>query len=251
VAPFVPAAEDDPAQTVAPAAGLLAMPVAEGFIANADAVAARRAATVFPGGSLFDAVQPLGMATAVIGDVDLAHIGNAYNISMTAGPDLAADPAAVVAAVAAANPRLFAVVALGGARTDDRHDPQAKAELGTLAQQIADVAARLPDALVVVTSPGGTPIDAARPDFYGAGSSRHAPLIILGPNVRAGVVTGQPAAPADLPATILYALGAPTSTDLALGTWATGTPVGGIPQPTPNTATEGRALLRAFTTIAP
>ena len=151
-----------------------------------------------------------------------------------------------MAALAANNPRLLAVVTLGGARTDDRHDARALAELSTLSQQVADLAARLPGALVVVTSPGGTPIDATRPDFYGPGSSRHAPLILLGPSIRAGVVTGQPAAPADLPATILYALGATTSTDVALGTWAAGPPVGGVPQPTPSSATEGHALLRAF-----
>jgi arylsulfatase A-like enzyme len=104
----------------------------------------------------------------------------------------------------------------------------------------------VPDALVIVTSPGGTPIDDKKPDFYGPGSSRHTPLILVGPGVRAGVVTGQPATPADLPATILYALGAPTSVDVANGVWATGVTVSGVPQPTPSTATEGRALLRAF-----
>ena len=69
--------------------------------------------------------------------------------------------------------------------------------------------------------------------------------------MRAGVVTGQPATPADLPATILYALGAPTSTDVSLGTWATGAAVSGVPQPIPSTATEGHALLRAFSTGSP
>ena len=72
-----------------------------------------------------------------------------------------------MAAFAADHARLLAIVALGGPRTDDRHAAKAVAELETLAQQIADVAARLPDALVVVTSPGGTTIDAAKPDFYG------------------------------------------------------------------------------------
>ena len=88
-------------------------------------------------------------------------------------------------------------------------------------------------------------------DLSHVGSSRHAPLILVGPPVRTGVVTGQPASPADLPATLLYALGAPTTTDLALGTWATGAAVGGVPQPTPNAATEGHALLRAFATTGP
>ena len=250
VAPFVPAAEDDPAQSLAPGAGLLAMPAPPGFVANPEAMQAWRTATVFPGESLFDAVRAQGMTTAAFGDVDLSHVG-APDVSVPAEPDFAADPARTVGDFAASHGPLFAVVALGGARTDDRHSAKAVAELETLAQQIADLAARLPDALIVVTSPGGTPIDAAKPDFYGPGSSRHAPLILVGPAVRAGVVTGQPAAPADLPATLLYALGVPTSTDLALGTWATGAPVGGVPQPTPNGATEGHALLRAFATTGP
>jgi hypothetical protein len=77
------------------------------------------------------------------------------------------------------------------------------------------------------------------------------PLLIVGPGVRAGVVSGQPAAPADLPATTLFALGAPTSTDFVQGTWATGAPVQGIPQPTPNRATEGHALVSGFTLAGP
>jgi hypothetical protein len=64
--------------------------------------------------------------------------------------------------------------------------------------------------------------------------------------VRAGVVTSQPGAPADVPATILFGLGAPSRTDFVDGTWAAGTAVGGIAHPTPKTATAGHALLRAF-----
>jgi len=251
VSPYVPAAEDDPAQTFAPGTGLLAMPPPKGFIASPDAMQSWRAATPFPGDSLFDAARALGLTTAVVGDVDISHIGSSIDQMVPAQPDFAADPAGTVSALAGSHARLLAVVALGGARTGDRHAAQAITELGTLAQQIADIAGRLPDALVIVTSPGGTPIDDARPDFYGAGSSRHAPLILVGPGVRPGVVTGQPAAPADLPATILYALGAPTATDIALGTWARGAPVSGVPQPTPNAATEGHALARAFAAVSP
>jgi arylsulfatase A-like enzyme len=251
VSPFVPAVEDDPGQTFAPGAGLLQMPPPSGFIASPSAMQAWRAPMVFTGESVFDAAHGLGLTTATVGNVDVSHIGSAIDMSVPADGDFAADPAGTLGALAAANAHLFAVVAMGGARTDNRHDGHATAELGTLAQQIADVAARLPDALVVVAGLGGTPIDSAKPDFYGPGSSRHAPLILVGPGVRAGVVTGQPAAPADLPATILYALGAATSTDVSLGTWATGTPVSGVPQPAPNTATEGHALLRAFSGSAP
>jgi arylsulfatase A-like enzyme len=245
ISPFVAAAEDDPAQTFAPGAGLLAMPVPAGFVANADALQAWRAPTVFPGESLFDAAHDLGLTKAAVGDVDVSHLGSTFDVTITA-QDFAADPAGTIAGLAAAHDHLLAVVAMGGTRTSDRHASAATGELATLAQQIGDVAARVPDALVIVTSPGGTPIDDKKPDFYGPGSSRHTPLILVGPGVRAGVVTGQPATPADLPATILYALGAPTSVDVANGVWATGVTVSGVPQPTPSTATEGRALLRAF-----
>ena len=251
VSPFVAAAEDDPAQTFAPGAGLLAMPPPAGFVANPEGQQAWHEATVFPGESLFDAAHALGLTTAVVGDVAVSHIGSTIDVSVPAMPDFAADPAGTVATLAAGHARLLAVIAMGGARTSDRHAGKATTELGTLTQQIADVAARLPDALIVVTSLGGTQIDDAKPDFYGPGSSRHAPLILVGPGVRAGVVTGQPASPADLPATILYALGAPSSADVALGVWATGTAVSGVPQPTPGAATEGHALMRAFAIAGP
>ncbi|HMF44465.1 MAG TPA: alkaline phosphatase family protein [Polyangia bacterium] len=250
IAPFVAAAEDDPTQTFAPGAGLLAMPVPAGFIANQDGMNAWHMPMAFPGESLFDAARALGLTTAAVGDVDLTHIGGGADISISAS-DFASEPAATVGALAGSNPRLLAFVAIGGGRTADRHSANAISELSVLALQIGDIAATVPAALVVVTGPGGTTIDGDKPDFYGPGSSRHAPLILVGPGVRAGVVSGQPATPADLAATILYALGAPTSTDVALGTWATGTPVSGIPQPTPDTATEGHALLRAFTAAAP
>ena len=227
------------------------MPPPAGFVANAEGKQAWHTAMAFPGDSVFDAAKALGMTTATVGDVDVSHMASTIDVSIAAQPDFAADPAATVATLVDAHARLLAVVALGGPRTGDRHASQAIAELATLAQRIAEIAARLPDALVIVTSPGGTAIDDARPDFYGPGSSRHAPLIVVGPGVRAGVVTGQPATPADLTATILYAAGAPTSTDVALGTWATGAAVSGVPQPIPNTATEGHVLLRAFTTAAP
>jgi hypothetical protein len=251
VTPFVPAAEDDPAQTFAPGAGLLAMPPPGGFVASAEGLQAWHAAMLFPDDSVFDAAKGLGLTTATVGDVDVSHIGSAIDVSIPAQPDFAADPAGTIATLAAAHTRLLAVVALGGPRTGDRHASKAISELGALSQQIADIATRLPDALVIITSAGGTPIDDAKPDFYGPGSSRHAPLILVGPGVRAGVVTGQPATPADLTATILYALGAPTSTDVSLGTWATGAAVSGVPQPIPSTATEGHALLRAFSTGSP
>jgi arylsulfatase A-like enzyme len=72
------------------------------------------------------------------------------------------------------------------------------------------------------------------------------PLIVVGPNVRAGVVTSQTGSAADLPATVLAGLGAATNSDFVQGTWAAGTAVNGIFQPSPASATEGRALVRAF-----
>ena len=91
-------------------------------------------------------------------------------------------------------------------------------------------------------------IDDPAADRYGAGTSRHVPLLLMGPNVRGGVVSGQPGSLADVPATILFGLGATTVSDAGTGTWAQGPSVGGVPQPTPNAATEGRALVRGYVT---
>jgi hypothetical protein len=251
VEPWVPAAEDDPTQTFAPGAGLLAMPPATNHIADRAAYDAWRVAKVFPGQSLFDAAHALGLTIAVLGDSDfhLLHVDDA-SVDVrpaTGGATVAQD----LAALAAAHPRFLALVALGGARTARRHAAAALTELGTLAATVADLAALIPDALLVLTSRGATSIDDPGADFYGAGSSRHVPLLLVGPGVRAGVVSGQPAAPADLPATILFALGAATTTDFARGTWATGATGGAVPQPVPDHATEGHALLRAFSIAGP
>jgi hypothetical protein len=258
VSPFVAAAEDDPTQTLAPAAGLLAMPPAAGFVANAGAFAAWRAPVIFPGDSVFDAAHMLGLGTALLGDSDfhLLHIGSAaLDIgpasgaagSMGAGVQVPTSVGAALASLTASYPRFLAVVAVGGGvRTSDRHAGPALEELATLSRAVADLAAQASGALIVVTSRGATPIDDPQPDFYGPGSSRHVPLLMLGPGVRTGMVSGQPASPADLPATVLFALGAATATDFARGTWATGAPIGGVPQPIPASATEGHVLLRAF-----
>jgi arylsulfatase A-like enzyme len=251
VAPWFPAAEDDPAETVAPGTGLLAMPPAPGFVADPGAYAAWRAASVFPQPSLFDATGALGLTGALLGSPDF-HALHLSSAAIAVGTSPAGAPLAdELAALALAAPKLFAVIALGGPRTADRHDPKAVAELAALAQSVDDLVARVPNALVVITSRGATPIDDPGADFYGPGSSRHVPLVILGPGVRAGVVTGQPAAPADVPATILYALGAPTATDFALGTWAAGAAAQGVPQPLPAAATEGHALVRGFSPGVP
>jgi len=246
VAPFVAAAEDDPTVTFPPGQGLLAMPPPANHVANPDGSAAWRAPAIFAGGSLFDAVTARGLTTAFIGtdDFHLLHVNPPATTAGAAAPNQLGPQ---LGALAAANPGgLLAVVALGGTRTANRHSSQAESELTALAAAAQDAAQGVPGALVIITSRGATTIDDPGSDFYGPGSSRHVPLILLGPGVRAGVVTGQPATPADLPATILYALGAATATDVAQGTWAVGTPVGGVPQPTPAAATQGQVLLRAF-----
>jgi len=242
-APFVPIAEADPTVTVAPGAGLLAMPPAANLIANPDALAAWRTTAVYAADSLFDAAHRLGLTTALVGapDFHALHVDPA-GVDMTI-PD--ADPAGVVGDAAGVPGPSLTVVALGGARTADRHSAAAKAELQTLGSSI-NLLSGFAASIVVITSRGATPIDAAGGDFYGPGSSRHVPLIVVGPGVRPGVVSGQPATPSDLPATLLYALGAPTRTDVAAGTTGVGPAVSGTPQPSPAAATQGHALLRAF-----
>src|SRR5262249_28340488 len=142
--------------------------------------------------------------------------------------------------------RLLAVVALGGARKPDRHTAGARQELAALASAVARLADVARGALLVVTSRGATTIDDAGADAYGAGPSHHVPFVIVGRGVRAGIVTSQAGEPADIPATVLFGLGAAARTDFVDGTWAAGTPVGGIAQPTPKQALGGHALLRAF-----
>jgi Type I phosphodiesterase / nucleotide pyrophosphatase len=252
VAPFVAAAEDDPTETLPPGAGLQAMPPPANRIADAAGYDAWRAPARFASESLFDAAHTLGLATALVGAPDFHTLHVDPSTIDYPLPDTGGDLGVELAGLAAAHPTgLLAVVAIGGARTADRHSAQALGELETLGRAAAQVVAGVPGALIVITSRGATAIDDPGSDFYGPGSSRHVPLILMGPGVRAGVVTGQPATPADLPATILYAMGAPFSTDIAGGTTAVGTPVGGVPQPMPSTATSSHALLRGFTTVGP
>jgi hypothetical protein len=244
VSPFVPIAEADPTVTVAPGVGLLAMPPPASRIANPDALAAWRTTSLYASDSLFDAAHRLGLTTGLVGASDF----HALHVD-PAGIDMnlpVSDPAAAAAAAAGLTgaPALV-VVALGGTRTADRHSAAAQNELQDLGAAVVRIAGA-PGAIVAITSRGATPIDADGGDFYGPGSSRHVPLILVGPGVRPGLVTGQPATPSDLPATVLYALGVPTKTDVGLGTYAAGPDVGGVPQPSPAAATQGHALLRAF-----
>jgi arylsulfatase A-like enzyme len=252
VAPFVASAEDDPTETLPPGAGLLAMPPASNRVADTAGYAAWRASTVFAKESLFDAAHALGLTTALLGAPDFQALHVDPSKIDLALPQNDGDLADQLGALAAQHPSgLLAVVAVGGSRTADRHSSRALSELAALGHAALDVLQGAPGALVVITSRGATTIDDPHPDFYGPGSSRHVPLILVGPGIRLGAVTGQPATPADIPATVLYALGAATTTDISGGTTATGTPVGGVPQPTPATATASHALLRAFAAVGP
>jgi arylsulfatase A-like enzyme len=247
--PFFAAAEDDPAQTLPPGAGLLQMPVAAGFIANRPAYDAWRQPTGFGGDSIFDAAHAMGMTTALVGQADFhaLHLASG-SIDVTMPADIAG-AAATVGDLLTQHPHALVVVALGDARSGDRHSPAAIAGLGTLASAVSAIAGAAGGSLIAITSRGATTIDDSMADAYGAGTSRHVPLILVGPNVRAGAISGQPATPADLPATILFGLGATVATDLANGTWAQGTAVAGVPQPTPRSASEGHALVRGFNVV--
>jgi hypothetical protein len=242
--PWISMAEDDPTQTLLPAAGLLAMPPPAGRIAHRPAFEAWRKAEPFTDESLFGAARAAGMKTALVGRSDFhgLHLPAGEVDDVTPADDAGA--AAAVREQLANAPRSLIVVALGGRRTADRHSPSARQELATLAAAVRDVARAAGDALVLVTSRGATTIDDRGSDFYGAGSSRHVPLVVVGPNVRAGVVSGQPGTPADVPATVLFALGFPSVTDFADGTRAVTS--GPTPRLAPRGALEGHVLLRAF-----
>jgi arylsulfatase A-like enzyme len=250
VAPFVAAAEDDPTVTLPPGAGLLAMPPAGDRVADSSGYAAWRVPALFANESLFDAAHALGLATALLGtpDFQTLHVDpSKIDFSLPSSGSSSGELGKDLAGLAALDPNgLFAVIAVGGSRTADRHSARALSELQTLGEAALAVVRAVPGALLVLTSRGATTIDDPGSDFYGPGSSRHVPLLLVGPAVRAGVVTGEPATPADIPATILYALGAATTTDISGGTTATGIPVGGVPQPSPSTATQSHALLRGF-----
>ena len=243
---FIPFAEDDPAQTAAPGFGFLKMPVPQGFVSDPAGLAAWRQPGSFGVPSVFDAAHGVGISTALIGQLDFqdSHLDvSQLDLHEPLDPG---SIAGVVSGFLHAHPRALVVVGLGGARTADRHSAAAATELTALGQTVREIASAAAGSLVFVTSRGATTIDDPGADFYGPGTSRHVPLIALGPSVRPGVVTSEPGQGADLPATLLLGLGLPSRTDLLDGTWAAGSAVGGIAQPTPAGATGGHALVRAF-----
>jgi arylsulfatase A-like enzyme len=250
--PWTAMAEDDPKQTVLPAAGLLAMPPPAGRIADRAGYDAWRKKQPFAE-SIFGAAHAAGFTPELIGRPDFhqLHLPDDENPAFLPLSPLSDDPdanaAEFVSAELAHAPHMLIVVALGVPRTADRHSPRAIAELRALAADVASVVRAAGDALVVITSRGATTIDDPGSDFYGAGTSRHVPLLVLGPNVRAGVVSAQPATPADVPATVLYGLGLPARTDFADGT-RTLAPNATPAALAPSAAFEGHVLLRAFST---
>jgi hypothetical protein len=258
--PYIPFAEDDPTQTAAPGFGLMQFPAASNFVSDQAGYQAWRAGQSFGVPTIFDgAFTGVGAATALVGQLDYQDIHiDASTITLHQTASAQALPG-LVQAFLANNPQALVVVALGGTRTADRHSSAARAELAGLGQSVQALASVVgAGTLFIVTSRGATTIDDPGADFYGPQTSRHVPLILVGPNVPAGVVTSQPATQADLPATALVGMGAPNRVDFVDGTWAV-SPVpapfpptgidGGVPeivQPLPAGALGGHALIRAF-----
>jgi hypothetical protein len=247
---WIPFAEDDPTQSGPPGFGLLTMPPAANFISDPAGHTAWNTAQDFGMPTMLDAAQAADIRVALLGQTGATntkalHIDSSQ-IDLLEEVDPGSMPG-IVNGFIANHPNSLVVVSLGGSRTADRHTSQAASELATLGSEVAAIVAAAPGSLVLVTSRGATSLDGpGPPDFYGPGSSRHVPLIAVGPDCRAGVVTSQPGSLADIPATVLVGLGLPTRTDFGDGTWAAGTAVGGVPHPVPAGATAGRALTRAF-----
>jgi len=255
--PYVPTAEDDPMVNVAPGLGVLAMPPAPSNVSHAAGSQAWRQSSAFASSSVLSAAREVGRTTALLTSSEMAdfyalHVPSDAFDSRIVAP--AAELAGQVGTLLGASPKTVAIVALGGPRSADRHGTAARAELAALATQAAAIAqaATNAGALVVLTSRGATTIDDAVADAYGPGSSRHVPCLVLGPNVRKDVITGAPAEPEDVPLTILFGLGAPSTADIARGTFpvrpadAAGPITGAGLTPRPATATVGKALVRAF-----
>ena len=252
--PYVPTAEDDPLVDVAPGLGVLAMPPAPHNVSHAAGYQAWRQSSAFASTSVLSAAHEAGRTTALVTSSDMAdfyalHVpADAFDSRIVAP---ASELAGQVVTLLSTSPKTVAIVALGGARSGDRHSAAARAELTALATQAVAIAqaATSAGALVLLTSRGATTIDDAAADAYGPGSSRHVPCLLLGPNVRKDVVTGAPAEPEDVPLTLLFGLGAPSAADIARGTFPVrnaGAVTGAGVTPQPATATVGKALVRAF-----
>jgi hypothetical protein len=238
-------ADADPEQVAPPGVGLLMLPAPPvGTPSNPAALSAWRASSPWATDSLLQTAHDDGMAVGVFGSPDF-HLSH---LALPPGATRSSD-VSQLASFLGSNAYALALVCLGGKRTGDRHSSAALAELDALGQQLTSLRAAAPNALFIVTSRGASDIDDSAGDFYGPRSSEHVPLLVVGPNVRANVVTGQPATSADLPATALFGVGNSAQTDFVEGTWMVGSPgAGGLPQPRPAGAVAGHVLLRAFET---
>jgi len=257
-------AEADTTPSAVPGLGLLQMPpMPSRPVTNGEGYQGWRALGSFTttpptaNDSLFSVAKARGMKTALLGAADF-HALHVDPLAIDVVAPFAADAPVSVATAALqilleSNAKALAVVALGAARPADRRAPAAAADLMALGETVTALVdlAVANGAIVFVTSRGATTIDDLQADFYGAGTSRHVPFVAIGPNARAGVVSGQPGTSADVPATVLFALGLSTSTDFVTGTWAEGKDVEGIAQPLPSPATAGHALVRLFRLATP
>ena len=227
--PFIPFAEDDPTQVAPPGLGQLAMLTAAAPIADSAGYDAWRAPTVFPGQSVFSAAKALGRRAVFVGvpDQHLAHLASSEQPELLSNGGFGASLAAALSS--------SALVYVSVDRTSAR---DVLAALQMLRTQLGDV-------LVVVTSRGASPLDEGRLNA----APRHVPLVLNGPNIRAGVVVSERAWPADLAPTVLYALGAkaraPDVEDAVR--LDGGADASGRPLPLPHDARAGHVLLRAFT----
>jgi predicted AlkP superfamily pyrophosphatase or phosphodiesterase len=245
---WIATAEADPGQGGAPGRGLLLEPAPPGVVPNPDALTAWRGSAIYASDSLVQAAQAAGFSAQVIGNAQAL----AAHTTIAAGDLVAssdADAAGKLSTFLGAHPQALAVVGLGQqARTADRHSDAALAELDALDAALAAVQQAAPGATLIVTSSNGADIDETAATTYGIQAARHVPLVIAGGPVRSGVVSGQPATAADIPATALFALGRPATTDFAEGTRILNpSATGPVPQAIPATATAGHVLGAAFT----
>ncbi len=244
---WVPEVDSDPAQTAPPGEGLLFEPHAPlGTPANPAALARWRSTDDFGGQSLLSAAAKVGIPAADIEETPSALAHFAADSAVTT-ETAASNGAAELKSFFSKNAKAVAYVGLGGKRTKDRDSAAALAELEALDADVHALQAVAPKALFIVTSRGATDVDDPGGDFYGPESSMHVPLIVAGPEVEKGRVTGEPAEPADIPATVFFALDWSTTTDFVEGTWASnGTYQAGETIPIPTGATGGHVLARAF-----
>jgi arylsulfatase A-like enzyme len=241
---YVPFAEDDPAQSGPPGWGEFKIPPAPDFKADPTGYALWHSGQDrYEDQTIFDAAKTAGLAsqTALLGapDFHLAHI-------QPTGLDITPQSGITLDQLLRQAPHPLVVLAVDGGNDAKG---AADAAVGTVRQAI-EVAGKKDHILVVLTSRGAAAIDAPNADAHGPGSARHVPLVIAGPNVRAGVVSNAPATPGDIAPTVLYALGATArDPDLAFGVQLDGglspMPQSG-PLPMPHGARDGHVLMGAF-----